>query len=140
MKTLDDLPSTLPVDKFADAEQILVRAATQLAPKDLTDVGLQLVDTIDPDGALPDEAEQRRHRGLTIAERRDGGVEGKFRLSAGAGANCSRCCTRWPHRGRPRTAAGMTAATPSGWPTPWKTWPTSACAPASSTAVVRRRP
>jgi hypothetical protein len=48
IKTLDDLPSTLPVDKFADAELILVQAAIQLTPKDLTNVGVQLVDTIDP--------------------------------------------------------------------------------------------
>jgi hypothetical protein len=39
IKTLDDLPSTLPVDKVPDAEQILVKAATQLTPKDLTNVG-----------------------------------------------------------------------------------------------------
>jgi hypothetical protein len=81
VKTLDDLPATLPVDRFADAEQLLVQAATRLGPKDLTNVGLQLIDTIDPDGAQPSEEEQRRHRCLTIAERRDGGVDGRFRPS-----------------------------------------------------------
>jgi hypothetical protein len=86
VKTLDELPSTLPPEQFAKAERILVTAATRITPKELTGVGLQLIDTIDPDGAQPSEQEQRRHRSLAVQERRDGGVEGRFRLSAGAGA------------------------------------------------------
>jgi hypothetical protein len=86
LKTLDELPSTLPVDKFAAAERILVTAAASLPPKQLTDIGLQLIDTIDPDGAQPSEDELRRHRSLSTQQRRDGSVAGSFRLGAAAGA------------------------------------------------------
>jgi hypothetical protein len=83
---LDELPDLLSAAEFEKAEQLLTTAARQCDPKQLAAVATRLIDTLLPDGALPDEADATRLRGLTISARRDGTVEGKFRLTPAQGA------------------------------------------------------
>lgn len=66
-------------------EQLLAHAATELGPVDLKTVADKVVDAIDPDGAAPDEVDQRRRRHLTLARRSDGTWAGEFRLTADLG-------------------------------------------------------
>ncbi|MCW2539079.1 MAG: endonuclease [Frankiales bacterium] len=83
---LDELPDLFPVEEFERAEQVLTTAARECDPKQLAAVATRLIDTVLPDGVLPDEAEAARHRGLSLHTRRDGAVEGTFRLTPAQGA------------------------------------------------------
>ncbi|HEY2041560.1 MAG TPA: DUF222 domain-containing protein, partial [Jatrophihabitans sp.] len=86
VRTMNELPAQLPAEEFAHAEQILVRAAGHLGPKDLRNVRTRLLATIDPDGAQPSEEQQRARRSLVMRVEADGMIADRFQLSAGQGA------------------------------------------------------
>src|SRR6185437_13649044 len=60
IRTIDRLPTTLPMQQITDAEAFLVEQAQQLDPNTLAGIARQLLDTLDPDGTLDDETRQRR--------------------------------------------------------------------------------
>jgi hypothetical protein len=66
IRTIDKLPTTLPVQQVADAETFLVEQAQQFDPTVLARIAQRLVDTLDPDGTLADEDRQHRHRHLSL--------------------------------------------------------------------------
>jgi uncharacterized protein DUF222/HNH endonuclease len=72
IRTISKLPSTLPVEDIAQAEEFLVEQAKQFDPSVLAGIARQLLDTLDPDGRLADEAYQQRHRQLSLTPSRDG--------------------------------------------------------------------
>ena len=67
--------------KVDDGEQLLTEAAAQVGADDLRLLVARVVDAIDPDGVLPDEAEQQRKRHLNLRQRPDGSWVGEFRLT-----------------------------------------------------------
>jgi Domain of unknown function (DUF222)/HNH endonuclease len=74
-------------DQVAAAEQLLVKHAQQLGPKDLRLVADRIVDAVDPDGPDPvDEQLQQERRHLELRQRRDGmwQLEGKLSNTVGA--------------------------------------------------------
>jgi hypothetical protein len=64
----------LPVGQVEAAEATLVQAAHALGPRDLRGLGQRLLDTINPDGPEPDEAELQRKRDVSLTPLRDGMV------------------------------------------------------------------
>ncbi len=65
-RTLEALPDAVPATAVDDAEQILVGHAARFEPRQLAVIGRRLVDTLDPDGTLADDAEQHRRRELRL--------------------------------------------------------------------------
>ena len=78
INTIDRLPVTLGIDEIGAAEAYLAGQAEIFDPPTLAGIGRQLVDTLDPDGALNEEAAQARRRQLSLAP----GGDGMFRLTA----------------------------------------------------------
>jgi hypothetical protein len=74
LKTLAELPTEMPVAEVDSAERVLVQAAHALHANDLANVARQLIDTINPDGTAPSEAEQQHRRHLSLRRDRDGMV------------------------------------------------------------------
>jgi hypothetical protein len=72
IRTIDKLPTTIPVEEVRAAETFLVAQAQILDSATLRGVGRQLQDTLNPDGTLADEDWQRRHRYLTCTPNGDG--------------------------------------------------------------------
>jgi hypothetical protein len=85
-RALDALPSEVPVDVLARAEEVLVGHAAQFGPRALARLGRRILDAIAPE--IADEAEARRlaaleaaaHRKTRLTLRRTG--DGTTRLSA----------------------------------------------------------
>src|SRR6185437_2785996 len=69
---INKLPTTLPATEIAKAEAFLVQQAHQFDAATLAGIARQLLDTLDPDGALDDETRQRRRRFLTLVPNSDG--------------------------------------------------------------------
>jgi hypothetical protein len=72
IRTIGKLPTTLPVEDIADAEVFLVEQARVFDPTVLAGIARRLLDTLDPDGRLADEAYQQRHRYLSLTPSGDG--------------------------------------------------------------------
>jgi hypothetical protein len=72
IRTIGKLPTTLPVAEVAAAEVFLVQQARVFDPAVLAGIARRLLDTLDPDGRLEDEAYQQRHRHLSLAPSGDG--------------------------------------------------------------------
>jgi hypothetical protein len=70
--TINKLPTSLPVSDVAQAEEFLIEQAQQFDARVLAGIARQLLDTLDPDGTLDDEARQRRRRFLTLVPTDDG--------------------------------------------------------------------
>src|SRR6185312_4010090 len=66
IRSIDKLPTTLPVSEVAAAEAFLVEQAQQFDPTVLAGIARRLLDTLDPDGTLADEYWQKRHRFLSL--------------------------------------------------------------------------
>jgi hypothetical protein len=84
--TINKLPTTLPVPEIAQAEQFLVEQAQQFDPSVLAGIARQLLDTLNPDGTLADEARQQRHRLLSLVPSGDGMHRLTADLDAGTAA------------------------------------------------------
>lgn len=74
LKTLSQLPPNLPVGQVDSAERILVQAAHSLHADDLSKVAQRLLDTVNPDGSQPSEAELQQRRDLWLRRKSDGTV------------------------------------------------------------------
>jgi hypothetical protein len=72
IRTIGKLPTTLPVEDISQAEVFLVQQAQQFDPSVLAGIARRLLDTLDPDGRLQDEAYQQRHRHLSLQPAGDG--------------------------------------------------------------------
>jgi hypothetical protein len=72
IRAIQKLPTTLPVSKVSAAEEFLVEQARVFDPSVLAGIARRLLDTLDPDGRLVDEAYQQRHRHLSLAPAGDG--------------------------------------------------------------------
>jgi hypothetical protein len=72
IRTVQKLPTTLPVEDIAAAEEFLVQQARLFDPSVLAGIARRLLDTLDPDGRLEDEAYQQRHRHLSLTPAGDG--------------------------------------------------------------------
>jgi hypothetical protein len=72
IRTVQKLPTTLPVEDIAAAEAFLVQQAHLFDPSVLAGIARRLLDTLDPDGRLQDEAYQQRHRHLSLQPAGDG--------------------------------------------------------------------
>ncbi len=79
------MPDAVPATAVDDAEQILVGHAARFEPRQLAVIGRRLVDTIDPDGTLADDAEQHRRRELRLCQRSDGSFDLHGRLTCECG-------------------------------------------------------
>jgi hypothetical protein len=86
IRSLQELPSQLPVAQVDGLEGTLVEAALSIPASELVKVGTRMKDTFTPDGTPPSEEEARRYRFLSTRVCPDGMVEGTFRLSPEAGA------------------------------------------------------
>jgi hypothetical protein len=64
--TIEKLPITLPAPDVAEAEAFLVEQAQRFDATVLAGIAKQLLDTLDSDGRLADEAWQKRHRFLSL--------------------------------------------------------------------------
>jgi len=72
IRTIDKLPSTLPVAQITAAEEFLVEQAEQFGATTLTRIAQRLLDTLNPDGTLTEESYQRRRRFLSLTPAGDG--------------------------------------------------------------------
>ncbi|HJQ01948.1 MAG TPA: DUF222 domain-containing protein [Jatrophihabitans sp.] len=72
IRTINKLPITLPVAEITQAEAFLVQQAQQFDPAVLAGIAKQLLDTLNPDGTLADDAWQQRHRFLSLVPNGDG--------------------------------------------------------------------
>jgi hypothetical protein len=72
IRTIGKLPTTLPVQDIAAAEVFLVEQAKLFDPSVLAGIARRLLDTLDPDGRLDDEAYQQRRRHLSLVPAGDG--------------------------------------------------------------------
>ena len=79
-ETLDALPHDVAAEKDRQIEGFLVEQARQFEPRTLKSIARRLLDTVDPDGSLSDEADRARRRHLTAIRRADGSVHGSFDL------------------------------------------------------------
>ena len=70
--TIDKLPSTLPIAQISEAEAFLVEQAEQFDAAVLARIAQRLLDTLNPDGTLTDENQQRRRRFLSLVPIGDG--------------------------------------------------------------------
>ncbi len=84
-RALEALPDAVPATAVDDAEQILVGHAARFEPRQLAVIGRRLVDTLDPDGTLADDAEQHRRRELRLCQRSDGSFDLHGRLTSECG-------------------------------------------------------
>ncbi len=84
-RTLEALPDAVPATAVDDAEQILVGHAARFEPRQLAVIARRLVDTMDPDGTLADDAEQHRRRELRLCQRSDGCFDLHGRLTSECG-------------------------------------------------------
>ena len=72
IRAIQKLPATLPTAEVAQAEAFLVQQAKLFDATVLAGIARQLLDTLDPDGTLADDAYQQRHRYLSLAPAGDG--------------------------------------------------------------------
>jgi hypothetical protein len=84
-KALDALPTALPTEVVAEAEACLVQRARDLEPGQLRVIAQRVLDHLDPDGQLTNEADQQRRRTLWLHRHRDGSAELSGHLTAEAG-------------------------------------------------------
>jgi Domain of unknown function (DUF222) len=76
-KALDGLPASVPVDRVARAEEVLVAHACVQDSAFVAELGRGIADRLNPDG-LFDERDRAARRGLTLSRQ---GVDGMSRLS-----------------------------------------------------------
>lgn len=89
VRTLAQLPGRLPVEQLNAAEAFLAGWARKTNPAQLSQIARRLRDTLDPDGALTEPADQARRRGLTVTPIGDG----MHRLSGELDAECAALAT-----------------------------------------------
>lgn len=80
--TVHSIPIPLRTEKAASVEAFLVERSQLFEPRTVRGLATQLIDTIDPDGTAPREAEQVRRRHLTVRQRPDGSSSGSFELTS----------------------------------------------------------
>ncbi|MDY6807833.1 MAG: DUF222 domain-containing protein [Actinomycetota bacterium] len=68
LKVLKRIPSAVPFDVQEAAEAMLADFARTLTPKQILIAGKELLDRIDPDGALADDRDRARRRKLVVGD------------------------------------------------------------------------
>ena len=71
-QTVDELPAAIAAVREAQVEADLVSHAACFDPVELAKLGRRMLDYLDPDGTLADDADQHRLRAFTLAVNRDG--------------------------------------------------------------------
>lgn len=66
LRTLHELPGSLPVETVTEAEEFLTEWAGRVDPLSLRGIAARLTATLDPDGRLTDAADHRRRRALSL--------------------------------------------------------------------------
>ncbi|HEY0166893.1 MAG TPA: DUF222 domain-containing protein, partial [Jatrophihabitans sp.] len=84
--TLDELPSSVDPADVAAAEQQLVKAATQLRPRQVGVVGQRILAHLNPDGVLASDEEHARRRSFALIPEADGSYRATGRLTPTCGA------------------------------------------------------
>ncbi|HJQ02976.1 MAG TPA: DUF222 domain-containing protein [Jatrophihabitans sp.] len=85
-RVLEQLPSTVPVEQVTQAERQLVTAASQLAPRQLGQLGQRILAHLDPDGVLGTDAEHQRRRSFALIPQTDGSYQARGQLTPSCGA------------------------------------------------------
>jgi hypothetical protein len=101
--TIEELPSSVDPTDVAAAERHLVRAATQLRPRQVGMIGQRILAHLDPDGVLASEEEHARRRSLTLIPQANGAYRATGRLTPPCGALLQAWLTP---RSAPRPASG----------------------------------
>ena len=86
--TIDKLPGAIAAEREAGLRAQLVEHATDFDPHQLATLARRIVEVLDPDGALTDDADHQRRRELTLSRNYDG----SFSL---AGHLTPECGARW---------------------------------------------
>jgi hypothetical protein len=79
--TVDKIPATIQAECEEWVEAELVGHALEFDPDRLTILGRRLLDVLDPDGTLADDADHQRHREFTLVKNRDGSATPTGRLT-----------------------------------------------------------
>jgi len=85
-EAVDKLPGAVAVAHETDVIEILLSHAQELDPDQLHGFAKRLIDALDPDGTLADDADHERHRDLTLSRNRDGSYAITGRLTPLCGA------------------------------------------------------
>src|SRR5882757_8160039 len=83
-KTVSDLPKDVEFEHGAAVEARLVAEARRFDPSVLATLARRVVDLLNPDGVLADDAEHDRRRHATLSGNRDGSGELRAHLTPGA--------------------------------------------------------
>jgi hypothetical protein len=75
IRGIDELPVAVQVEHGADVEARLVGEARRFDPSVLARLARHVVDVLDPDGTLADDADHERRRTATLSGNRDGSGE-----------------------------------------------------------------
>jgi hypothetical protein len=85
-RVIEQLPSTVPAERVAEAERQLVMAGSQLGPLQLGQVGQRILAHLDPDGVLASNAEHERRRSFLLTPLADGAYRAQGVLTPACGA------------------------------------------------------
>jgi hypothetical protein len=94
-RVLEQLPSTVPVERVAEAERQLVMAGAQLGPRPLGQLGQRILAHLAPDGVLASDAEHRRRRTFSLTPLADGAYRATGLLTPACGALLMAALTPW---------------------------------------------
>lgn len=84
--TIDKLPHAVEAEYGLAVQNCLLDQAADLDPMRLANLARQLVDYLDPDGSLTDDADHQRHREVNVVRNRDGSFTLSGRLTPECGA------------------------------------------------------
>jgi hypothetical protein len=84
--TIDKLPHAVEAEYGAPVQACLIQQAAELDPMRLANLARQIVDYLDPDGSLSDDADHERHREVNVVRNRDGSFTVTGRLTPECGA------------------------------------------------------
>ena len=85
-RVIEQLPSTVTIEQASQAERQLVTAASQLAPRQLGQLGQRILAELDPDSVLSSDAEHRRRRTFLLTPLADGSYHARGVLTPACGA------------------------------------------------------
>jgi hypothetical protein len=84
IRAIDELPAAVQIEHGTDVEARLVAEAHRFDPTVLARLARHVVDVLDPDGTLADDADHERRRTATLSGNRDGSGELRAHLTPAA--------------------------------------------------------